>query len=1119
MSSILEFESFSGGVVRLNPSNRHQILHIPNRLTLNKLVEEFKSLHLLWLRRYLLSPAGDSNDIFGAGAVKIRTKSDTGERWSATLTRLSIEKLPADAWATLDHVPPLENGTIATKLFNASDSDKRIFVEAAIGANIESIAVVLREEYKDRLIYPWLYQANENIDNPEKFLSSLIERAAFERERPREGRNFLLNPMASLFLFWLSQKGIVLCPIVKPMFIGENIGLKLHLTSSVASQTLKTILVAYEKTTEKYTKEWRERLEFCYEIVIASSTFRTSDDLSLEFFEKIYEIIDDTFAPAVADKLSKIYRPLRDSLNQRELPTFRPVRKSNPPLESPFDWTKLSIDGHPRSTFPRNLKSSYQPRPDIIVWADRFTKYLVRLQIKSTGNVVSSLQTFLCWLAESERKISHPGELRREHINDNSNIKESRCFRAFLARLEITPESANGHILRLTWAMESIIEEDSLQIANPFSVRFDSFKVAFARGKTPRRPLGRELLTYLKDFNRRNDYSFSKGFESHYRQALNANGQYENVWFPGLAVLIDLLLELPLRSFQARYLDTGEGDEEVVVFDKKSIRAVPNTLSTSVKKRNESLFYIFELADGTPSLGLYINTNKTSVDRETGYEIAWCSDELRDSLSLLRSWQVENNPVARPIPCMEKHEFEITKNPEVIDSLKTTFSMFRDPADPAGWPISRDRLFDYWSSLLAAVEDELASAGRDIRLTEAKEVSKGPNKKPVVKRLAIYDVHTLRVSGISALIEAGMPPDLVQQVAGHATLVMTLYYNKIKAWKLNETFSRALDKLSSDLDNIDGLNEADFEQLASFLTNSRSEEDAIGLSLLTERMGHGDGTIEVFTHGICPAGECATGGEFQNQAVGYGPVPRPLACPLCRYRLTGPMFLVGLVLNANRLMHELRTKGKEIAAANEERARLEDAHKPTHAVKARIEALYRETDIVATEWAAEVQYIHTVEKMVDRYLDEERDSQGEQPVIVTGLAKKAVESQIVHNSELGLLQSLVEGANLWPGFKPTAAISEHREFLNEVLTASGLDPFLLKLRGELRDKAALLLGRTLASLVPSDQHENLRLTSDALDNYPVVASVISDIRTRALTFDGAAENFSVEPSLLTEDTK
>ena len=255
-----------------------------------------------------------------------------------------------------------------------------------------------------------------------------------------------------------------------------------------------------------------------------------------------------------------------------------------------------------------------------------------------------------------------------------------------------------------------------------------------------------------------------------------------------------------------------------------------------------------------------------------------------------------------------------------------------------------------------------ATGRSPIRLTEWVVVNKG-HRKTHRRRVARYDIHTLRVSGISALIEAGMPPDLVSQVAGHSTVVMTLYYNVVSASSVNEHLKSALLRTAVDLDALDSLNDGDFDRISEYLTNTRDAEDACGFSMLRDRIGHGTRDFDVMSHGICPGGECSSGGVWSSSQAGHKPVPRPLSCSLCRYRLTGPMFLPGLVLNANRLMHELRRKGEQIAELNVELQGCDRQSKTAMVLRGRIEALYRETDIIAEEWAAEVQYVYLAQEL------------------------------------------------------------------------------------------------------------------------------------------------------------
>lgn len=1102
MSGAASFTSFCGHQTWLNLGSKHVVLRVPSRAELTELLEEFRRHQWAWLQEYMCTPVAKRGYLFGLTWNKVKGKvtKDGPSGVLANAVVISFDAVHSEAWDRLRDVPHEPDSPASTKVLNASLKQQKDFLLAAMGENLDTAAALLRPAYRDALVYPWLTDAFEQCQEPSALLDAVIERAAYERARTRESRNFIRCPMPDLFLFWLAQNGVILFPLAPQPIIGEARGdIEERLTASASQATWQAIAVAHATAINKSPKTVLPRLRTAYRALTLASSLRTADDLSLELFEAAFEAMDQVFETGTVDMLHRIYRPLRDGLGRRELPTFKPRRSAASDLEHPFAWTRLDTREHARSTFPRGLTGDYSPMAHVCAWGDRFGQLLAKLPIKSVGNTISSFQRFLIWLAKSGTQVSSLAELTRMHINDGKPLASSECLRAHLARDKIIPESANGHLMRLAWSFQAILEEDNLPVANPVMMRFDGFKVPVVRGKTPRRPMGREMLSYLTDLNRRDNYALSRSYASHQRPVLNSQGQYEPLWFPGFAVIVDLLLQLPLRGFQARFLDSGEGDELIVFNDTDGLKLRPNHLTTASPGRRESLFYTFETKDGKPALGIHVNTNKTAVDRVSGYEIAWCSPKLQESLRMLLDWQIEHNPVARPVPCIEKHEHEATQNQDVLAALKTTYALFRDPTDAQGWPINRDKLFDYWSRLLAFAEDELATEGKQVRLTEMKEVGKGPGKRPVTKRMAAYDIHTLRVSGISALIEAGMPPDLVQEVAGHATVVMTLYYNKIKASRLNESLSQALDKLSHDLDSIDGISEVDFERLSEFLANNRAPEDAFGKALLNERRGRGDGAVEVLVHGICPGGECTTGGEFLNQAVGYGPVPRPGACSLCRFRLTGPMFLPGLVLNANRLIHELRAKGKEIALLNEELEQLVDAGKPTHGVKARIEALYRETDNVATEWAAEVQYVHTAEKLFDKYCQDQEAMGDALPTLISGLEGPALESQLTNQSELTLLQTLAEGADLWPGFRPTEALTDHREFLNEVLAASGVEPFLLNLRGDVRDKAAVLLGRVVTSLVPDERHNDLRSGVEQLADYPNAAALLGDLREKVIT--------------------
>ncbi|MBB4510620.1 VPA1269 family protein [Rhizobium leguminosarum] len=1105
---LTKFTDVIGGDLFVNLTDEFQTLRTPSIDELHGLLAEFRRRQWQWVQSVMLNPARpDDRYIFGLSATLMRRPKNSrvkDDSWRSLGTHvISIDAVPHAAWKAVEDIPPLANSSPSTRLANASHERQREFMRLAMGGSLLETEAILRPTYKSVFIYSSFEEELAHCNDPDAFLQALIAKSEFER-RPlvdeERKSDFLRTVLVDLLLLWLAQNDILLFPIRGRPYLTDTRGFDLLLMSEQQCSTWKIIETAYTETRAKQPgdRRWSAGVWLCFQHITMISTLRTPSNICPEAFSAIFDLLDRTVSRTQADILNRVYRPLRDSLGRKEVPQFRSRRSNAPETTGPLGWTALSTSTTPRSYFPKDLPGTYDGDQCLVSWANRFHRLVPRLEIKSVGSAIAAYNRFLLWLLETGRRPPSLAELGRRDFNDDRPLLTSDSFRAYLHRCKMKPESANAMLQRLGWAFELIIDEDELPIANPINVKLDVFKLPTSRGKTPRRPLGRDLILYLRELNARDDFALSRSIASHYRHLLDpTTGQYSDRWFPAFAILIDLMLWLPLRGFQARFLDSGEGDDFVIDPRDPDLTERRNTMASAVRKRRESVFYAFETAEGDKALGIHVNTNKTAVDRESGYEIPWCSAELRNNLGRMLHWQIDHNPSALPIPCMEKSDFQAHRNLDIVETVKKTYAIFRDPDDEDAWPISREKLFEYWSRLLACAEDELATKGKKVSLTVEKEVSKGPTKARVLRRLAAFDIHTLRVSGISAMIEAGLPPDMVQDVAGHATIVMTLYYNKIKSAKLNSTLASALDEMSMKLDGIDGFMEADFDRLSDFLLNTRDPQDAAGKALLAERMGKGDGSVDVMPHGICPGGECETGGEFTNQAVGYGPVPRPLACSVCRYRLTGPMFLPGLVMNANRLMHELRRKGKEIAHLQAEREALEDAGKSSHRIKANIEALYRETDIVATEWAAEVQYVHFAEANFDSFLGD--DVSGDPTALVVGLEGPALAAKIHQGSEFSLLQSLAEGAAIWPGFRPSVALEDHREFLNEILLANDVEPFLLRLRGDIRDRAAVLLGRTIAKFVPDENIDAMRDGVVRIDEFPAVSNLIAKLKDQAFS--------------------
>ena len=192
-------------------------------------------------------------------------------------------------------------------------------------------------------------------------------------------------------------------------------------------------------------------------------------------------------------------------------------------------------------------------------------------------------------------------------------------------------------------------------------------------------------------------------------------------------------------------------------------------------------------------------------------------------------------------------------------------------------------------------------------------------------------------------------------------------------------------------------------------------------------------------------------------------------------------------------MHELRRKGQEIGQSNSERQDPKTSRRDARILAGRIEALYKETAVISEEWAAEVQYVHAARDMLADYVDGQVGADGDARVpVISGTERIEAMAKLEPKADFALLQSLSEGVVSWTGFRPTAALSDHREFLNEVLSANGIEPFLLRLSGRARDEAANLLGRTIVAMVPDGEIDGLR-ESELLLDYPTVHAALTGL--------------------------
>lgn len=408
------------------------------------------------------------------------------------------------------------------------------------------------------------------------------------------------------------------------------------------------------------------------------------------------------------------------------------------------------------------------------------------------------------------------------------------------------------------------------------------------------------------------------------------------LWSPVLAVALYVKLQLPLRAYQVRMLDSGEADTSCYVRGKW----VKNTGSLARgTNRNPFQRGVFrQMTDEIQHIamtGLYINTNKTADrDKEEwskGYTIPWEHGEVLRWLEKLRDWQAKYNPIGAPMPWTDL-ELKHTGTPKADATLKamgSTCFLFRDATgqgDDRFKPIAAKSVLDgVWYKLLKALENQCAA-------NEVLDLAGNPLVfvQPESRITTYYPLHSLRVSLITAYaLEGGVPMAILSKcIAGHSRLIMTLYYTKAGITYCTETMDAATKRLMvSEQENYARwLKDKTFEQLEA----SSAFNDPAAIRAVLQVM-QGGASLVKDDKGFCPKGgwACDSGGVYVNDDTGkttYGVVPGypQKNCPRCRWFLTGPAFIDGLNNHWNHIQLQMGDVGERVAKLEGQIISLED---------------------------------------------------------------------------------------------------------------------------------------------------------------------------------------------------
>ena len=1021
--------------------------------------------------------------------------------------------------------------------------EKHNIIDRALGQTWGDLQKALKPSAKRYgLILPDLRVLLLELQTPEKFLSHVISLATAKNSTGEVSRR------QSQFLFWvflgyLRRRDVLLLPVhchyVEFAVLDQSDFFRQLYFSATQIEILKRV----EIFSAKYQPQNRRKLLRIVQTVLLSSQLNEAGDVSPEIFIAINgAILSSSSSISYQEKTTTLARNAYDLMagiwndHSPTCPIPQPVgagfriveqrRATNETLASaikrrrtdPFWFADVPNDkshlGHPIS--------GYQPNKAVQKWAEILRRIFPTFKIKDP---VRHRVAGSHWLYFIETLASPPLSMaeiiRPVHINDIAG-HSPKTFRAKLTELNLKAGVKNDILSSLSQMFATHIRIYETDARNPIEFDLDRFIEPQIRGKTPRTPLSPEMLELLKEVNSRNNFELSRNLRPskftvagvaqlrHYRRVIDpSDGELKLEWWPGLAVLIDLMLTIPLRGFQARWLDTGEGDEFTLDLD--TLNELPNQLHTARKGRQMGVFMSFPKGISTAErlLGLRITTNKRPVECDGRYGVAWCPNNVRENAVMLSTWQRRFNPISKPIRAENETWTSLLRNDEVTALIPEIFPLFRDPGSLSGaQPPTYQQVQTYWNFLCTTAEDELhRNTQTKFRLTRDR-VRTVSGKYKFDERVALYDLHTLRVSGITALIDAGLPPNFVQEIVGHSALVMTLYYHKIRPGQINDALLAALESRELSLDFIPEVM-SDLNSYDAFLINSRSAEDFSGREMLESSIGNG--TYHILSHGICPGGECRTGGEYEFSSKEHRPVTRAGACSLCRYRITGPMFLAGLVVNANKIMAELHSRGQEVAKLNDQIRGLQREGKQTMLFESRREIAHRELEDLWREWAAEHHYVHDSSNLLADYLAVTNGKSEMMPMLAAegALANIAVTSD--HRHPFHLNQLLSEASTFIPSERNSRAVYDRDNFLNELLANNDISPFLLRMEQTTRLQIGNLLGRLMAETIPDSDLQ-------AVHDGKLPFDAFTGLRKAVNSLSNLHKNSTEEKILKTKDT-
>lgn len=600
-------------------------------------------------------------------------------------------------------------------------------------------------------------------------------------------------------------------------------------------------------------------------------------------------------------------------------------------------------------------------------------------------------------------------------------------------------------------------------------------------------------------------------------------GKRYYLWSPVRAMIIFIKLHIPLRTYQVRMLDSGEGD----YWRYASGNWVVNNKWWAAKSERtcfrKSFFRKMNSSDLDENMtGLFISTNKTAdknkdiVDR--GYTIPWQHEVILYWAEKLRNWQEKYNPISEPIKFtdLSTNHIGLAKSKYALEQMGETCFLMRHAAarnsKDTKKPIPPRSVNVLWHTLLDTLEKTYeaegvkSSSGSPLKLVE-RRLEQG--KPPRIETL--FPLHSLRVSLLTCFgLEGGVPvPVLSKLIAGHSRVLMTIYYQKVLPDKMRDLLSEAEN-------NISQKSKRDFEIFLenSPLKNIADETHHVDVQSIKSALDKRNPiSWERRYYGVCLAAGnnlpasgqqsknisgCWNGGGLLDDTTTF-PVPNgPENCIRCRWFITGAIYIDALRAGFNKASYQASTAIEHAMAIESEVDKLENERVQC----ARINTIFLKIDelreyegrlekqmSIANEYAHDMSAYYSA---IARIMEVEKargdnDDKGKMIAVGTRRDLDVAINIKTDGNELLHLIDLCEDAELYPEIADdllkTSVIHKRSDYLAMALARDGYTPPFMLMDDHMKLIAGNAMVRAMAkSLSPEDwRGEGYKLVSGMIE--------------------------------------